>query len=243
MSRVRPRAGEGRRDRPRPALAAAGAALLLAAGHGAARAGTYFGQHPPGAALPSARTCARAVAAHPMRENRPDNRAPNHRTWHAGARIDGVGEGYNARYAPRVRGDYTGTTGDILRWAACKWGLDDDVTMARAVAESKWHQSTVGDQGQSFGILQVKRTVHEGTYPGSERSTAYNADYAGAWQRACLDHEFAWLGRDYLGSTGSRLTWGCVGAWYSGEWYRGNASYIVAVRRIAAERPWREPGF
>src|SRR3954465_1179757 len=107
---VRPRAGAGRGGRPRPALAwalaAAGAAFPLAAGHGAAHAGTYFGQLPPGAALPSAYACQTAVAAHPMRENRPDNAAPNHETWYAGARIDGASGGYNARHAPRVRGDY-----------------------------------------------------------------------------------------------------------------------------------------
>src|SRR4051794_10861559 len=151
MGRLRPRAANGRSARPRPtlawALAVAGAAFLLGAGHGAAPAGTYFGQRPPGAVLPSAYACETAVAAHPIRENRPENTAPNHQTWYANAGIDGASEGYNARYASRVVGDYAGTTGDILRWAACKWGLDDDLTMARAVVESHWRQSTVGDDG------------------------------------------------------------------------------------------------
>src|SRR3954453_5654338 len=151
MGRLRPCAANSRIARPGLAVAffsAIGAVFLLA-DHGAARAGTYFDQLPPGAALPSAYACETAVAPHPMRENRPDNYTPNHNTWYGSAPADGASGAFNAKYASRVVGDYAGTTGDILRWAACKWGLDDDVTMARAVAESKWHQSTVGDQGQS----------------------------------------------------------------------------------------------
>src|SRR4051812_33885892 len=88
MGRVRPRVADGRRAGPSLAVTlfpVTGAAFRLRADPGAARAGTYFDLPPPGAALPSAGACARAVAAHLTRENRPENAAPNRKTWHAGA--------------------------------------------------------------------------------------------------------------------------------------------------------------
>src|SRR6266568_4151530 len=41
---------------------------------------------------------------------------------------------------PRVDGQFTGTTDEIFQWAACKWGLSDDVLRAIAVRESTWYQ-------------------------------------------------------------------------------------------------------
>ncbi len=40
----------------------------------------------------------------------------------------------------RVDGDYRGSTDMILRWAACKWGIDEDVVRAQAWTQSKWIQ-------------------------------------------------------------------------------------------------------
>ena len=37
-------------------------------------------------------------------------------------------------------GQFTGTTDEIFQWAACKWGLPDDVLRAIAVRESTWYQ-------------------------------------------------------------------------------------------------------
>ena len=45
----------------------------------------------------------------------------------------------------RVDGKFTGTTDQILRWGACKWGIDEDVVRAEAVAESHWRQDDAGD--------------------------------------------------------------------------------------------------
>jgi hypothetical protein len=41
---------------------------------------------------------------------------------------------------PRVDGAFTGTTDEIFQWAACKWGLADNVLRAIAVRESTWYQ-------------------------------------------------------------------------------------------------------
>ena len=41
---------------------------------------------------------------------------------------------------PRVDGRFTGTADEILQWAACKWGLPDNLIRADAVVESTWFQ-------------------------------------------------------------------------------------------------------
>jgi hypothetical protein len=171
-------------------------------------------------------------------------------------RIDGASSYYNRRYASRIKGDFGGTTHQILRWGACKWGIDEDIVKAYAVEESYWKQSQLGDQTtshsicaligknapcyQSYGLLQVKGTVHDGTYPKAQTSTPLNVDYALAWQRACVDGDFTWLGSGY--SAGD--TWGCIGAWFSGRWYDSRAqSYIKRVKSHLRQRVWERPGF
>ena len=49
--------------------------------------------------------------------------------------------------APRINGDFTGTTEEILRWAACKWGIGQDIVFAQAAVESWWRQDNLGDWG------------------------------------------------------------------------------------------------
>ncbi|PWT82433.1 MAG: hypothetical protein C5B58_08250, partial [Acidobacteria bacterium] len=45
----------------------------------------------------------------------------------------------------RVDGQYTGTTDMIFRWAACKWGIDENVVRAQATGENwDWIQPTSG---------------------------------------------------------------------------------------------------
>ena len=50
-----------------------------------------------------------------------------------------------AELAPLITGDFTGTTQEILKWAACKWGIDQDVVFAQAAVESWWQQTELGD--------------------------------------------------------------------------------------------------
>jgi len=145
----------------------------------------------------------------------------------------------------RVTGRFTGTTDEILQWGAFKWGISEDLLRAVAVQESHWRQSTVGDDGGSFGLMQVKDHYADGSrafggYPWTQRSTALNVDFYGARLRACLNGDF-YDGGEWLYG-GRRVTgdvWGCVGSWYSGAWYdAGSRRYIAQVKAILARRPW-----
>lgn len=46
----------------------------------------------------------------------------------------------------KVDGSYTGTTDDIIRWGACKYGIDENVVRAQAWVESGWQQGGFGDK-------------------------------------------------------------------------------------------------
>ena len=54
--------------------------------------------------------------------------------------------GYADAYHRRVTGGFTGTTDEIIQWAACKWGWSDNVVRAQAIRESEWHQDALGDK-------------------------------------------------------------------------------------------------
>ncbi len=236
-----PAGGRGRRDRPRaPEHRLCGAAILLHLEARCDSAERLWATRPP-----------------LLLEPRPLNDEANHMRGRSGVAIDGASADFNRTFRGRVDGNFTGTTDEIIQWAACKWGFDEDVTRARAVQESYWEQSKLGDRSdnagtcaligksapcwQSYGILQVKATVHKGTYPLAEQSTAFNVDYALGWLRACYEGAFShWLGDDYAPGD----EWGCIGAWYSGKWYDGGAAgYIGKVKAHLAARVWEEPHF
>jgi hypothetical protein len=94
--------------------------------------GTHFATLPPGSTLPTDAQCASRVR--PMSENRPGNATAN---AVRGTKAD-------ATY-PRVTGDYSGTTDEIIQWTACKWGIDEDLVRAQIVVESNWSQTALGD--------------------------------------------------------------------------------------------------
>ncbi len=211
----------------------------------------YFETLPPGSALPDDATCTEQVRADPSEENRPENTTPNNTVVDVDVVIDGALE-MNDALAPRITGEFTGTTEQVLRWVSCKWGFDEDITRARAVTESSWLMSTAGDVtedaelcglldleapcSQSYGLLQVKGTVHEGTFPFTNESSTFGAEYAMAWLRACYEGAFTWLSEDGY-EAGDE--WGCVGAWFSGEWYdEGALTYIAEVERNLETRAW-----
>jgi hypothetical protein len=215
----------------------------------------HFGTLGPRVELPSSSDCAERIRGSSW-EPRPANYEANH-PGHKGIKIDGASANFNAKFANRIDGSFTGTTDEILRWGACKWGFDEDITRARAVQESYWRQSQLGDMSndartcsligqeapcwQSYGILQVKVTIHEGTYPLVVQSTAYNVDYAMGWLRACYVGAFShWLKDGYA----SGDEWGCIGLWYSGKWYDDTANkYIERVKSDLVNQPWKRPGF
>ena len=168
----------------------------------------------------------------------------------------------------RVDGNFTGTTDEILQWAACKWGVDEDVVRAEAAVESWWEQANLGDWTgnsgicapghpvgsdpshasecpESVGIMQVRYQYWMNGYPEAETSTAYNVDYMYASWRACYEGDDAWLNTvDHTGTYGPGDLWGCVGVWYSGRWHTTAAEgYISKVQSYLGSRIWAQPQF
>jgi len=212
----------------------------------------HFSTLPPGAALPSESDCAAQVRRSSF-EPRPDNATANNTNVYAqGGRLTGS---YLNQYGyePRVTGNFTGTTDEIIQWGACKWGIDEDIVRAQSVQESYWHQSTLGDCGgttvtqthgcASVGLLQVKGAdlppTHPGTWPYAFQSTAFNADYMLGVLRACYEGKETWLGNGYQAGD----IWGCVGRWFSGDWYINSRQYIASVQMIEAQKVWLNTGF
>jgi hypothetical protein len=226
----------------------------------------YFSVLPSGASgLPRGDSyCAANVTASTW-EPRADNYAANHQVPGAAVQWSNAELGtYWAKWiADRglVTGNYTGTTNQIIQWAACKWGLDEDLLRAVAVQESDWHESMVGDNcgvaGEaSYGLFQIKNAYCSGGsawggYPYTATYTGLNADFYGAFIRSCLDDDFYdggnWL---YGGQTIAQIVaangldyavWGCVGAWFSGGWYDAGAkTYIASVQQHLANQDWLE---
>lgn len=202
-------------------------------------------------ALPSGKECAARVQRG-QPEPRPENTSANQFVPdHVSIPIWGdFTEEANQRFVPRIDGKFTGTTSEILAWGACKWGLDADIVRAVAVQESDWRQSTVGDKSHdpkdcvggatppcptSFGITQLKHLYLPGSYPLSQRSTAFNVDYYGARIRSCYEGWVTYLGGDY----GPGDIWHCVGWHWSGYWKDGgSAHYIMRVRHYLDTKPW-----
>ena len=111
--------------------------------------------------LPSDSSCAAAVH-YSTWEPRPQNYQQNHTEPAAGAmaaafaaRPRAVGGTYNTLWdtwlLQRVDGRFTGTTDEILQWAACKWGLPDNLARAEAVRESTWFQYLHYPNDASYG--------------------------------------------------------------------------------------------
>ena len=180
-------------------------------------------------------------------EPRPDNAEENQRVPQAGE-LDLFLENNISVFADHkalVTGNFTGTTDEIIQWAAWKWGLDEDVLRAVVVKESWWRMSAVGDAGLSFGLTQIKTTFHAGTYPLSNSSTAFNLDYYGALFRYYYEGHASWLndmdkGQDYAAGD----LWGAVGAHFAGRWYtEGAESYIADVKRHLEQRTWESADF
>jgi autotransporter family porin len=170
--------------------------------------------------------------------------------------------------APLISGDFTGTTQQILEWAACKWGISDEVVFAQAAAESSWQQNDLGDYtndpadcppghglgadgspGQcpeSYGILQTKYILWKAAWPGIAKSTAMNADVTYAIWRSCFNGDEIWLrnsappGQPYQAGD----LWGCVGRWFAGSWHTPAAEqYINRVQTLMKQQVWEQPGF
>jgi len=221
----------------------------------------YFTTLPPGAALPSDADCAARVHRSSW-EPRADNYAANHTTppsgYHVG-RFSQWNAAWNANYWPRIDGQFTGTTDEIIQFEACKWGWSDNLVRAQAVVESDWHQSNLGDYEStgsghcvpdgfatssrgcptSFGIIQVKWYFHPvapaaSSYPYIRTSTAFNLDLQLAEMRGCYDGMSTYLGN----TRGDQM--GCLGSWYSGDWRDpGALAYVQRVQTALKHKDWQ----
>jgi hypothetical protein len=246
-----------------PAPAVSANAIVGGANLGAQIALVPAGGSPPlsGTFPRSDAQCAAAVK-YSSWEPRPDNNTANHRTpsssqlnnFHA----SDVNGGVPASAFDQVDGNFTGTTDEIIQWAACKWGFDADLVRAIAIDESYWHQSSVGDftstesrcppgtwngSGcyQTYGLLQIKYSNFPGTWPMSRDDTAFSADYKLAYQRACMNGKISHLigTSGYPSSNADTMLWGCVGQWYSGGWYDSGAQkYIARIKTYMSEKVW-----
>jgi autotransporter family porin len=230
------------------------------------QASVYFHTLPPGAKLPSGAQCAQLVNSSPQPEDKSTNKPYNSRKGHHVSAEFLAADGPRAQQlARRISGDFTGSTIDILRWAACKWGIDQDIVFAQAAVESWWQQNTLGgwttDSAhcppgykpghdgkpgqcpQTYGILQ--NTYQPGGWPAIARSTAMNADAAYAIWRSCYDGYETWLDSMPRGSQYHKGdVWGCVGRWFSGQWRNPPAlGYIAQVKKYLREKIWLKPNF
>jgi hypothetical protein len=228
---------------------------------------TYFHTLKPGAKLPTGTQCAAWVRARPTAENKGMNRRYNHTDGHYVGKnfFSGDEPQANRLLAPRINGHFTGTTSEILRWAACKWGIDQNLVFAQAAVESWWRQTTKGDWEtsgcppghgpgidgrhglcpQSWGILQNRYPYEKSSWPGIARSTAMNADTAYAIWRSCYDGYETWLNTvPHTGTYHAGDTWGCVGRWFAGRWHTAPAQgYIAKVRTYLNEKIWTKKDF
>lgn len=155
-------------------------------------------------------------------------------------------------FVPRIDGQYTGTTDQIIVWGACKWGFDVDVVRAMAMAESSWRQDNVGDFESdaglcvgdyrvpcptSFGLLQLKHTFRPGSWPASQYHTAFNVDYELAYVRGCFEGWVTYLDSGY---TAGDLS-GCVGWHYDGEWKEDlGLGFVRRVERELQDKRWAD---
>jgi len=220
----------------------------------------HFATLAAGAALPDGATCAALVRAAPVpREVRPGNAEADATQGGPLAGATGL--------LQRVDGAFAGTTEQVLRWASCKWGIDEDVVKAQVVVQSGWRADLLGDWGtdpsrcppghefgvdgregscpESYGLMQVRFPYHQIAFPGALTSSALGLDYAFAQWRDCYQGSMPWLDSLQHGSpyaTGD--VWGCVGVWYSGQWHTPAADgYIAKVKAALSARAWTRPEF
>ena len=212
-------------------------------------AGAYCGTRPVRAPPLSDGDAARSALPNPT-ERVPDNAAYNQRVPTADelsafrAKADTADWG-DRPYNPKVTGNHTGTTDELISWAACKWGIDEDTIRAVTVQESDRRQAMRGDYHnciagyQSKGITQIKGRYPQcpdgwyGTVPLNEQSTPFNLDYYGSRIRMCYDGKLNWWPYP------SGDLWGCVGWWFSGGWHDAGAEdYIAKVRGHLVSRAW-----
>jgi hypothetical protein len=153
----------------------------------------YFQTVPAGSwsKLPDDARCAHDVQRSTW-EPRPSNAGPNRtmpdvaavHTSLAARPLSAQTDSYDPRWdswlLARVTGHHAGTTDENIQWAACKWGLADNLVRAVADAESTWYQRDRFPSGacvekRGCGDLFDKATPASGVY--CNQIKLYGYDY------------------------------------------------------------------
>jgi hypothetical protein len=110
----------------------------------------YFSTLSSSASLPTDAQCAAMIpaTAENVPANTPFNQTMPTATQLAAYAANGYTFDYRDSYTQyqRVDGHYSGSTDMIMRWAACKYGIDEDVVRAQGWIESGWQQGGAGDE-------------------------------------------------------------------------------------------------
>ena len=82
----------------------------------------------------------------------------------------------------------TGATDEIIQWAACKWGIDEEIVRAQIAKESYWKHATDGDLSTDQSRCYRSRTTDGSACPdrtvsGSAIRTTWCNDGLGTLQR------------------------------------------------------------
>ncbi|MEO5710589.1 MAG: hypothetical protein ABIQ59_12290 [Nocardioidaceae bacterium] len=178
----------------------------------------YFKTLPPGAwaGLPDDQQCTDRVRRSDW-EPRPDNQNANlqipseeqvKESW--ARRPRAVQGAFDPRWdswlLPRVTGHHAGTTDENIQWAACKWGLSDNLVRAIAVRESDWYQYEVYSDGTCV--------LEHGCGDLVTRATPATRRYCSGLARSGVDYQ-----RD-LGAGRCPKTFSIVGvmSWHDPAW-------------------------
>lgn len=223
---------------------------------------------------------AAAADVTPQPENRPANTAENDymptaaqlQAFYSATNNHGQTVVAANPYYQYVTGHYSGTTDEIIQWAAWKWGIPADWLRAEYVQESRWNMSQLGDIAtvtptqyaeyppqarvpgtdevyQSMGISQIKWTPDgadgAGTEPLRWESTAFNADYQAATLRFYFDDPDGLRSAWGDASYAPGNAWDSLGGWFEPyPWLNaGQLNYIAQVQAQLAARAWAQPGF
>ena len=230
-----------------PANAAASIKVVVN-NHGSGGGSGHFSTLPKTSSLPSDATCAAEIPweREPVSANSGTNSTRPTSDQLSAYRANGYAANvYGGSWAySRVDGNYTGTTDMIFRWAACKWGIDEDLVRAQATAENwDWIQPTSGGDKrtsysscvnggftslwdfkctsccyQSWSDFQTKVVTNWPTWPMVLDSTAFGADFHFASMRSCMDGDLAGYFVHKSGNNGHT---------YAGDIASGNLSTIT----------------
>jgi hypothetical protein len=179
--------------------------------------GQHYSMLGPAATLPSEAVCVSQVNGSLIPENAPWNE--NDGTgYNSNQPPSGGIPSYFYKYAPgaselpssdfaTVDGAFAGSTDDIFRVYACKWGIDEDYVRAQAFSETRWHQDCAvinggtgcddnGDYDKPNGCtlnLPVTSITPNGQFCGLQGLVASGSNQYDSWGLLQTKVYYAWM--------------------------------------------------